>query len=281
MREIRICAVGDNVVDLYPATGTMYPGGNAVNVAVHARRCGANSSYVGVVGTDAAGQLVKAALAAEEVELERLRVANGPNAYATVYVDDNGNRSFGECAKNVSLFRLNEDDLQYLRSFDIVHSGECSVLEDQLSRIASACTVSFDFAERPESYVLPLLPLVKIATFSRAGIATSEAERLLLWAQRHGPDTVVVTRGAAGSSVAKGDEIWHIDAEQATVVDTLGAGDAYIAQFLTALVAGESGEASGKAASGYAARVCGEFGAFGFATEMSRRISSEVTHGED
>ena len=40
-------AVGDNVVDRYPEQGVFYPGGNAVNVAVHGRRCGAATAYIG------------------------------------------------------------------------------------------------------------------------------------------------------------------------------------------------------------------------------------------
>ena len=49
-------------LDRYVEAGYMYPGGNAVNVAVHARRNGATSAYLGAVGTDRAGQVVLAAL---------------------------------------------------------------------------------------------------------------------------------------------------------------------------------------------------------------------------
>ena len=40
----------------------MYPGGNAVNVAVHAQRNGAHAAYLGAVGTDRAGEVVLGAL---------------------------------------------------------------------------------------------------------------------------------------------------------------------------------------------------------------------------
>ena len=50
---IRLLTVGDNVVDCYPDLGTMFPGGNTVNVAVHAQRNGAEAAYLGALGTDA------------------------------------------------------------------------------------------------------------------------------------------------------------------------------------------------------------------------------------
>ena len=38
---------GDNVVDCYEHIHTMYPGGNAVNFAVYAKKCGAaRSAYM-------------------------------------------------------------------------------------------------------------------------------------------------------------------------------------------------------------------------------------------
>ena len=55
--DVSILGFGDNVVDVYEHTGTMYPGGNAVNVAVAAKRCGAaRSAYLGHFGSDAAAE---------------------------------------------------------------------------------------------------------------------------------------------------------------------------------------------------------------------------------
>jgi fructoselysine 6-kinase len=37
----------------------MFPGGNAANFAVHTRRSGAHAAYIGVIGTDADGDLIR------------------------------------------------------------------------------------------------------------------------------------------------------------------------------------------------------------------------------
>src|SRR6266567_910604 len=115
---VRLCGLGDNVVDRYVDQGLMYPGGNAVNVAVHARRSGAETAFIGVIGTDDEGDLVISSLLSVGVSTDRVRRAEGQTAFATVYTDEAGNRSFGLCEKGVSLFLPDEADLDYLAGFD-------------------------------------------------------------------------------------------------------------------------------------------------------------------
>ncbi len=66
---VRVIGVGDNTVDRYLHLGRMFPGGNAVNVAVHARRLGHEASYIGWLGTDRYGRLLLDGLAAEGARL--------------------------------------------------------------------------------------------------------------------------------------------------------------------------------------------------------------------
>lgn len=64
---VKIAAMGDNVVDRYLARGEMHPGGNYLNVAVHASRFGAQSAYIGEIGRDGVGGLTYDAPTPEEV----------------------------------------------------------------------------------------------------------------------------------------------------------------------------------------------------------------------
>ena len=109
----------------------MYPGGNAVNVAVHARRNGATSAYLGAVGTDRAGHVVLAALEEEGVDTTLTRRVDGPNAYADVRVVAATGCS-AAADVGISRFTVGPDDLAAAAAFDIVHTGECSMLEEQL-----------------------------------------------------------------------------------------------------------------------------------------------------
>ena len=145
---MRVCGVGDNVVDRYFNQKLMFPGGNAVNFAVHAQRSGMSAAYLGVIGTDSDGDLIRSSLQAEGIELTRLRVKEGSNAFATVHMDDDGNnRRWGQCEKGVSMFQLDRADLDYLARFDLVHTGETSGLDSQLPAIGERVAISFDFSK--------------------------------------------------------------------------------------------------------------------------------------
>ncbi|MEU7744022.1 PfkB family carbohydrate kinase [Nonomuraea sp. NPDC049158] len=276
-RLIRLVAVGDNVVDRYPDLGVMYPGGNAVNVAVHARRTGAESGYLGAVGTDEAGRVVRDALAAEGVDLSLLRTVDGPNAFATVRLVA-GERKFTGGREGVSRFRLSPADLVRLAAADIVHTGECSFLEGQLDQLAAhARRLSFDFSERPWDYVEEHARHAGIAILSSPSGSREEALALARRVRALGPATVAVTLGAHGAvlvSGAAGDSAAGVlegsrdlvawgAAEPVAVVDTLGAGDAFIARLLVGLARGEDLPALAVAATAYASHACTSYGAFG------------------
>lgn len=216
----RLLTVGDNVVDRYPQQGVLYPGGNAVNVAVHARRLGADSAYVGVVGTDHAGRVVLNALRTEGVDTTRTRVVEGRNAYAVVNVLD-GNRFFGGGGLGVSVFELTAPDLTAASTYDVVHTGECSNIEPQLGDLARAARLlSFDFSERDWDYITEYAPHASVAIRSSPGAdlltATAEAERL----RALGPSTVAVTLGAGGALVLR-ERPTYRPAPAGPVVDTL------------------------------------------------------------
>ncbi len=265
-----LMTIGDNVVDRYPQLGVMYPGGNAVNVAVNARRLGADASYVGMVGDDEAGQLVLDSLRDENVDLRWLGIASGPNAFATVSIVD-GNRVFAGGDVGVSRFRVSDEHLGAAATFDCVHTGECSMVEADLPRIASsAARLSFDFSERSMDYVGTYAPLVDIAILSDPEASVDTAAQLARDVAALGPSTVAVTLGDQGAVVLSNGQLATGGAGEGPVVDTLGAGDAFIARLLIGIVEGEPLPALVAAATTYATRTCSTNGAFGHASPIVR-----------
>lgn len=265
----RLLTAGDNVVDCYPDLGEMFPGGNTVNVAVHAQRNGASASYLGVLGTDEAGDLLRKALADEGVDMSLTRTVDGPNAFAVVRVID-GNRVFGDSHVGVSRFTVTDEDLQKVADVDLVHTGECSMLEDDLSRLAAAARMfSFDFSERPWDYVVEYAHHASIAILSAAATEEDPAA-LAKRVSELGPGTVVVTQGPAGATMLANGRILHAPAGTGPVVDTLGAGDAFIARLLVGIMRGEDAPALLSAATGYATKTCADYGAFGYRAELPR-----------
>lgn len=261
---MRLCGLGDNVVDRYVDHGLMYPGGNAVNVAVHARRSGAESAYLGVIGTDDAGDLLASSLQLEGVETTRLRRVPGETAFATVHLDATGNRSFGLCFKGVSHFTPTADDLAYLRRFDLVHVCETAALESAVPQIAASTAVSYDFSDRDLDYAAALLPNVEVATFSRSDASDDDVDELIARAHSAGVRLVIVTRGSRGAVVSDGIVLHRQPAAPAQIVDTLGAGDSFIARFVARVWDGIPLPAAAADAATYSAEVCGVTGGFGY-----------------
>ena len=266
--NVTLLTLGDNVVDRYLERGVLYPGGNAVNVAVHGRRCGAGAAYIGAVGTDLAGRAVLDALVAEGVDTSMLRVVEGPNASADVRVVD-GNRVFDHGDPGVSRFVLTPADFAAVAAAAIVHTGECSMVEDQLPDISAAAPrLSFDFSERPHDYIAEHARLVDIAIRSLPLATVDEAVHEARRIQDLGPSLVAVTMGAGGAVALQGEQVVYAQAPAAPVVDTLGAGDAFIGRFLSGLIAGTPLTTLLGAATAYASSTCATFGAFGYETSL-------------
>jgi len=260
---MRVGTIGDNVVDRYHDTGMMYPGGGAANVAVHARRFGCEAVYLGVIGSDESGELVAGSLAEEGVDLGLVRRPDEPNAVTEVALNATGNRVFTAYTPSRTPIRLEAADRERLAGSNWLYTNYSSGTEELVPAIAEIAPLVFDFSYKDESYASPLLSSVEVAAFSRDTLSDEEAVALIRRVQVNGSSTVVVTRGARGAMVARGDALHIEPADPIVPVDTLGAGDAFLARFVCGLEVGESLADAAHAATSWASSVCLHHGAFG------------------
>lgn len=263
---IRIAGIGDNTVDVYTHSGLMFPGGNAVNVPVLARRLGHQASYIGRLGKDAAGKLILESLLSEGVDVSHIRIMEGPNAWSTIDLVD-GDRVFVDNDKGVSIgWGPSQNDLEFLSTHDLVHSSIYSHLEPSLEAIRGASKAfSFDFSSVwSPVYLEQVVPYVHLAFLSAPDQSTQACVDLLRQVVRLGAKCAVVTRGEEGSLAYDGHKVLQQGIVETQVVDTLGAGDAFIAAFLCTYLEGDDLEAALKDGASNAARNCAVYGAFGY-----------------
>lgn len=266
-----LLGIGDNVVDFYKDRGEFYPGGNAVNVPVLAKRYGlARAGYIGLIGEDAEGRHVRDSLAREGLWIDRLREARGPNGKAVVALDESGDRIFlgsnkGGIQRALSL-RMDEADIAAIASFANVHTSVFSYIEPELPKIrAHAKTVTFDFStERDRIYVASVAPHVTGAFFSGSGLSNDEIDDLIAYVAGFGVETVGVTRGVDGAFWLAAGRRYRQKVKPVDAVDTLGAGDSFLAGYLAGVLTGQPIEAALAFAADCAAQTCGHFGAFGY-----------------
>ena len=158
-------------MDHYQDLGLVFPGGNAPNFAVHAARSGAHSAFLGVVGDDPAGALLRAGLEAEGVDVSHLRTLPGPTPVVTVRQDDDAGFDCVACPRHFLPFEPSAADADFLAGFDLIHLASTS--RSDACRLPSGRNewpLSYDFAGGPGPDD-PLLPLVAYAAVSRPGWA--------------------------------------------------------------------------------------------------------------
>jgi fructoselysine 6-kinase len=275
---MRLIGVGDNTVDRYLDLGLMFPGGNALNVAVLARRYGHPASYIGWLGDDKHGCLIWQALQEEGVDASHCRRVSGTNAYNDVSLVD-GERVFGGYDHGVcDQIALTEEDLSFVKQHDLTHTSIYSHVEGDLERLSAASkTLSFDFSDSwNRSYLSELLPWVDVAVLSYPGRSEPETEDMIRWMHAQGPALVLVTRGKEGATVYDGGRIHRQGIVETEVVDTLGAGDAFAARFLVEHLGGVPVPVAMAAAAESAAGTCGYYGAFGHGVLFQAGKAEEV-----
>ena len=235
----RIACVGDSCVDRYD-TGEVFPGGNPVNVAVYIRRLGGAASFIGAVGTDAYADLLLAPLAQKGVDVSHVQRLSGSTPISYVEIQ-NGNRVFVDYDTGVmDGYALTEDDVAFALAHDLVVSDIWGHAEPALERIhAAGVPVAYDCADLPFDPVsLSALPYVDIAFFSDDEADEDGIRTQILRVASYGPKTVIAMRGASGSMAYDGSRFYPCAAVECEVVDTLGAGDSFIAGFLFEYVKG-------------------------------------------
>ncbi|MGF7031207.1 fructoselysine 6-kinase [Paenibacillus mucilaginosus] len=260
---MRIVTVGDNCMDVYGAGGKAYPGGNPVNVAVYLSGLGAESAYVGWVGTDAYGKMMIEALRAKGVDTSRITRAEGRTAVTCVEMDGS-ERKLGDYDEGVNAqLRLTAEDLQFIQSYELVHSGIWGHAEEYFPLFKEkGLQTSFDFADRlNHELAASLPPHVDYPFFSY----TQDDGYIRQWlkeVQGRGPKIAVATLGENGSLAYDGSRFYRCGVEQVNVVDTMGAGDSFIAGFLHALLRGLPVQECMEAGTRTAAKTIGYWGAW-------------------
>ena len=80
---MKIAAIGDNCVDVYPKLDRYYCTGNSVDFAVHMKRLGAEVSLISTTGNDEYGRQMIAELNEEEIDITHLKVGDGNFLYGS------------------------------------------------------------------------------------------------------------------------------------------------------------------------------------------------------
>ena len=184
---MKIAGIGDNVIDRYMNMGIMFPGGNAVNVAAHAALLGAEAAYVGSIGADREGKILKNALESLGVDLSQcIFDPEATTKKCDVNVID-GERHYIGCdlgTKWAHTTTIRTEDVEYLKTFDVIHTSCNAKLHEDVYKLKDLTgMVTFDFSVkdkyRTEEFLNMTCPYLELGQFSCDHMEEPEIQELL------------------------------------------------------------------------------------------------------
>ena len=229
------------------------PGGKGANQAAAAARSGTRTAFLGAVGDDEGGRLLRAELAAAGVDLALLRVVPAPTGTAYVVVDAAGeNAIVVDPGANAALVALTATELAQAAGAQVV----LCQLEVAPQTVADALRAADGLRVLNAAPARPLPPgllslvdvlvvneqeALAVAAALGGGASTVDGAVARLLAE---VPEVVVTLGAAGALLGRrGVRPLHVPGVPArVVVDTTGAGDTFCGVLVAARAAGADPE---------------------------------------
>jgi 2-dehydro-3-deoxygluconokinase len=264
-------------------------GGAESNVAIGLARLGVDCTWVSRVGDDALGTFLTREIRAEGVRVVAVRDPDAPTGL--MLKEHRNGRPWrvryyraGSAASRLSTAdvdavadEIGAADVLHLTGITAALGASPLAAAERAMEVAHAAgtLVSFDVNHRAtlwsdETAAPVLARLAASADLVFAGPEEAalvlgrtpgppsfdEGEVLARELAKRGPATVVVKLGALGALALSGDEVHRAPALSVEVVDPVGAGDAFVAGYLSEVVAGASVPDALRRANACGAAVC-------------------------
>ncbi len=270
VEEREVVVVGSANLDIvvpvphHPVTGEtilggdhqQIPGGKGANQAIAAARLGRSTGFIGRVGDDSSGGVLRTALVDAGVDVNQLLVSTDrPSGLALISVDESGDNAIVVSpGANAAVSPADVESSAMLRDASVV----LLQLETPIPAVVAAAqtangTVILNPAPAPaEALPAALLAAVDVVVPNEielamlAGVDASSLDTedaVAAAAAALGTD-VVVTLGERGAMVVQGGEATSVPAPVIQPVDTTAAGDSFCAALADGLLRGTLAEAA-------------------------------------
>ena len=255
--------------DAQRSTWLALSAGGPMNSAVALGRLGADTHFLGRLSKDAFGRQLRRHILSANVHLDLATESSQATSIAVVSLDEAGVASYTFHFHDTANFGWQVDDLPTLTDSDWLHIASLScvvspgaeVLLDWMQGVT--CGVSYDINVRPtvipdhEVYWTKVQPWLRVVGRNAGIVKASDADIEFLaqapgsgatarpdgtfdavavasgWVETYGLSLAVITLGAGGgAAVEPGGQVTRVPGFPTEVVDTVGAGDTFMAGFL-------------------------------------------------
>lgn len=249
VRVVRLPGAGETILATDRAEGL---GGKGANQAIAVARAGVGSRFIGAVGGDVHGPQLRAILDAAGVDVRELAVVEGvPSGTAFVFVDELGENLIVVDQGANDRVQLSESALESVRSAAVL------VVQNEVPAevVAAAVSAAELAGTRVVVNLAPFRPAPEVVAIADPLVVNEYEAAELIGAPITGAEDVVrareeiltlcrsavVTLGAAGAVLLTRDGIVTVPSPApAQVVDTTGAGDAFVGVLAAGLARGLS-----------------------------------------
>ena len=253
-----VVVTGEALVDLVLARdGSLrgHPGGGPYNVARTIGRLDQPVVYLGRVSTDGFGSRLRRELEADGVRMDAVVATDAPTTLALAELDDAGVAHYRFYAVGTSAPALTLEEATaalpprigtfYLGTLGLVFEPMATTLEALVGRMDEATLVALDPNCRPTTIDDPAIYRGRLARLLERTDVIKASEEDLAWLNP-GAEPVaaardllvadhavaLVTLGGDGALVVTAGDVLEVHAPPVDVVDTIGAGDAFMGSFL-------------------------------------------------
>jgi fructokinase len=256
--ESLVVVTGEALVDLVLARdGSLsgHPGGGPYNVARTIGRLDRPVVYLGRLSSDGFGSRLRTELEADGVRMDAVVPTDAPTTLALAELDDAGVAHYHFYSVGTSAPGLTLEEATaalppristfYLGTLGLVFEPMAATLEALVGRMDEATLVALDPNCRPTTIDDPAMYRGRLARLLERTDVIKASEEDLAWLNPGAQPVAaarsllvadhavaLVTLGADGALVVTAGDVLEVTAPPVDVVDTIGAGDAFMGSFL-------------------------------------------------
>lgn len=261
--KYKVVAIGEMLWDVFK--GEKKPGGSSMNVSLHLHKQGIVTEFISAVGEDAYGKELLGFLESQQHSLRLIQThPTLPTSTVEVHLDDQNQATYTIVAPVAwDAIALTEQAILELKSADafVYCSLTCRNEKSRatiLELLKHAKFKVFDINLRPPFYEIGTLKLLlaeadvlKINEDELAYLCTELAlnstdlkQACLEISKMFAIGTICITLGDKGAMVWQEGEVFRHEGYKVEVGDTVGAGDSFLATYISSILQGYTVEAS-------------------------------------
>ena len=230
----------DNCIDVYYKLDRYYLTGNSIDFALNYKDLGGDVTEMTILGNDVFADALEERLKEREIPLRILKRTDRPTAAAKMDLVDGDKKHLHFEGNAMEEIELQDDDLEFVKQFDIIYAERWAKVGRYIKEIRQEGQIwVYDFSKRLEQESNDeIIPYLDYAFFSYDR-DDEYIRNFMVKTNEKGAKTVVAMLGEYGSLAYENGKFYKLDAEKVEVVNTVGAGDSYIAAFTYGVSLGE------------------------------------------